>query len=85
VLSDIVMPGRLNGIEFALTLRRNGNMIPVLLLTGYTAELHRAMAAGLEVLPKPCSPLTLASALEAVLGKASRPEAGAARSADVAG
>ncbi|GAC1507476.1 MAG: hypothetical protein NVS1B14_12370 [Vulcanimicrobiaceae bacterium] len=36
----------------------------MVLMTGYTNHLNRAIAAGLEVLPKPVSPQTLALAIE---------------------
>jgi hypothetical protein len=36
-------------------------------MSGYAPELQRAMAAGLVVLPKPCSPVALGAALERAL------------------
>lgn len=67
VLSDIVMPGNLGGIELATEIASRFPALPVLLMSGYTPQLQRAIAGGLTVLPKPCSPATLAVALEKAL------------------
>lgn len=71
VLSDIVMPGTLNGFGLAQALRRHHPDLPIVLMTGYTAEVERARNEGFEVLPKPCGPDTLAGAL--VRAMATRP------------
>jgi hypothetical protein len=42
-------------------------------MSGYAPELQRATAAGLVVLPKPCSPGALGAALERAL-KGRQPE-----------
>jgi two-component system NtrC family sensor kinase len=63
VLSDIVMAGGSDGLELALTLRRTHPRLPVLLMTGYTARLDAAVAAGFAVIAKPCPPEQLAAAL----------------------
>jgi two-component system NtrC family sensor kinase len=63
VLSDIVMPGPLNGLDLALQLQRRQPHLPIVLMTGYTAQLHKALAHGFQVLPKPCSPAALCRAL----------------------
>ena len=71
VLSDIMMPGAMNGLALARLLRERWPEQPVLLMTGYTAEIHTALAAGFEVLPKPCVPEDLAAAIaKAVRGRA---------------
>ena len=57
------MPGERNGLDLARIVRRDRPALPVVLMTGYTAELQRALAEGFRVLQKPCSPDTLASAL----------------------
>ncbi|MEC5384970.1 ATP-binding protein [Uliginosibacterium sp. H3] len=69
VLSDIFMPGTLDGIDLALRLQRDAPDLPVILMTGYAAEEHKAVAAGLRVLSKPFSPDLLADALGRVLTK----------------
>ncbi len=80
VLSDIVMPGRLSGIELAGELAARWPALPLVLMSGYTPQLQRALAAGLQVLPKPCAPAVLAAALEKALQRggerASRPASG---------
>jgi PAS domain S-box-containing protein len=53
VVSDIVMPGRLNGVEMAREVRRRWPAMPVILCTGYSAEADRAAAAGFTILSKP--------------------------------
>ena len=67
VLSDIEMPGRIDGIELALQLARRAPPLPVVLMSGYAARIEQAKAHGLEVLSKPCSPATLRDALGAAL------------------
>jgi CheY-like chemotaxis protein len=67
VLSDIVMPGSLNGVQMAVEVARLHAGLPVVLMSGFSAELQRAIAQGMDVLPKPCSPETLARALHKAL------------------
>lgn len=66
VLSDVVMPGAMDGISLAEELRRRHPELPVVLVTGYTAEINRAQLAGMTVLQKPVKP-------EALLRLLSRP------------
>jgi CheY-like chemotaxis protein len=42
VLSDIVMPGAMNGIELARTIRRRRPGLPIVLVTGYAATAGNA-------------------------------------------
>jgi signal transduction histidine kinase len=63
VLSDIVMPGSLDGIALATRLKSTHPGLPVLLMTGYAGRLEQAIRNDLEVLPKPCSYETLVDAL----------------------
>jgi signal transduction histidine kinase len=51
VFSDIVMPGRLSGIDLAGILRERRPGLPVVLATGYTDQ--RASIPGVQVLAKP--------------------------------
>ena len=74
VLSDIEMPGDLDGIALATLLTRHPSALPVLLLTGYAGRLEQAVKAQFEVLPKPCSPELLADAIGKALAR-SRPAA----------
>jgi two-component system NtrC family sensor kinase len=68
VLSDVVMPGGMSGLDLARALRKSYPSLPVVLITGYTAEIHQAMAAGFSVLSKPCSPDDLSATLTKALG-----------------
>ena len=63
VLSDILMPGTLNGLDLAMLLRHQNPTLPVLLMTGYAAQTGQAMASGFQVLAKPVSAASLASAI----------------------
>ena len=67
VLSDIAMPGAMNGIALAFELRRTHPDLPVLLTTGYAEQVRQATADGLRVLPKPLDPDTLLAELRTVL------------------
>ncbi|MDB5899195.1 MAG: putative histidine kinase, hybrid [Ramlibacter sp.] len=78
VLSDVRMPGEMDGIALAQWLRRNRADLPVILMTGYTEELEQARQLGLEVLPKPSPPKALLDALGrelAITRSAGRPGA----------
>ena len=61
VLSDVVMPGELDGIALAQRLRREQPGLPVVLLSGYNDSAARA--AEFTVLRKPCSESDLLRAL----------------------
>lgn len=78
VLSDIEMPGGMDGIALATWLARHRPGLPVVLTTGYAARLEQATRRRFQVLPKPCSPSLLADTLRAALSGRS---AGAAEAA----
>jgi CheY-like chemotaxis protein len=63
VLSDLVMPGPLDGLGLAKTLRREFPALPVVLMTGYSDEAANARARAFQVLPKPCPAPALIHAL----------------------
>ena len=66
VLSDIMMPGGMNGIDLARELRRRRAALPVLLTSGYAEAAKReADAEGVGILPKPYQLGELAVALQA--------------------
>ena len=69
VLSDIRMPGSMDGIALATWMRDARVQVPIVLMTGYSAELRQAFGLGLQVVPKPCAPATLLEALDTVMGK----------------
>jgi signal transduction histidine kinase/CheY-like chemotaxis protein len=70
VVSDIEMPGEIDGIELASVLARRERPLPVVLITGYASRLDQAKSLKLEVLPKPCSPAMLREALARALAGA---------------
>jgi len=53
ILSDVVMPGRRDGIELAREVRRRYPRIRMALMTGYAEKLADAQALGVQVFPKP--------------------------------
>jgi signal transduction histidine kinase len=70
VLSDIVMPGELDGLALALRLRDTFPGLPVVLTTGHASETAKVMAEGLPLLQKPWSPQALGDVLAQALQKA---------------
>ena len=67
VLSDIAMPGTVNGIGLAFALRQQLPDLPVVLTTGYADQLSEAAEGGFRVLPKPTAPEALLAELRGVL------------------
>jgi len=68
VFSDIVMPGKLSGIDLATILRERRPGLPVVLATGYTDQ--RATLPGVQVLAKPYEIGQLAELLSSLAGQA---------------
>jgi DNA-binding response OmpR family regulator len=54
VLSDIRMPGSMDGIALARRVAQRDDSTGIILMTGFTEELEKAKDMGLLVLPKPC-------------------------------
>ena len=67
VLSDVVMPGGMDGVEFARVLGERWPALPVLLLTGYADRIPEAERLRLAVLPKPVDARVLARRLRDML------------------
>jgi two-component system NtrC family sensor kinase len=68
LLSDIVMPGSINGLELARQLRNVLNKkLPVILATGYSAQAQSAHDEGFILLRKPYGILELRKAVAAIL------------------
>ena len=65
ILTDIVMPGGISGIELARTVRGRFPELPILLTTGYSEQV--AGEHGFPVLQKPYDLASLARALEKLL------------------
>ena len=53
VFSDIVMPGGLDGIGLARTIREKHPLLPILLTTGYSQVAHKGGHADFPILQKP--------------------------------
>lgn len=69
VVSDMAMPGELDGLGLAEHLRARHPHIQVVLMTGYTNQLQEASARRFTVLAKPCPPDVLTSALREAIRK----------------
>ncbi|WP_345815642.1 ATP-binding protein [Paraburkholderia sp. PREW-6R] len=66
VLSDIHMPGRMNGIDLAEAVLAFDPHLPVILVTGYAEELDRARHVNVHVLSKPFDIAVLEGLLQGV-------------------
>ncbi len=71
VLSDVVMPGPMNGLELARRLRSRDPDLAIVLATGYSASAKEAMDDGFSVLSKPYNIARLNAVLDAALERAS--------------
>jgi len=65
LLSDVVMPGQLDGVGLAEEVQRLYPTIPIVLATGYTTRL--TVASAFRVLAKPFSHQALAETLAEIL------------------
>src|SRR6266702_3147426 len=66
VLSDIHMPGKMNGIDLAEAVLAFDKRLPVILMTGYAEELDRARHVNVRVLSKPFDIALLDQLLQAI-------------------
>jgi signal transduction histidine kinase/CheY-like chemotaxis protein len=73
VLSDVVMPGGVSGLDLARRLRECRPELPVVLATGYSRYAAQVIAEGFRLIEKPYRRTVLAAALQAAL--AHRPSA----------
>jgi signal transduction histidine kinase/CheY-like chemotaxis protein len=55
MISDIMMPGAMNGLDLARLVRRRWPDLPILLATGYSAAADEAVAEGFAIMSKPLS------------------------------
>jgi signal transduction histidine kinase/ActR/RegA family two-component response regulator len=74
VMSDIVMPGGMNGLDLARNLRDHSPGLPILLTTGYSSAAQDAAKEQLAILAKPYRRDQLAAAILAALKIPSRHE-----------
>jgi signal transduction histidine kinase/CheY-like chemotaxis protein len=73
VFSDVMMPGRMNGVELAQEIRRRRPDLPVLLTSGYAEAVGRSAAVHqIKIIPKPYRMDELREALAAVTQDAGR-------------
>ncbi len=68
VLTDLIMPGQLNGMELALEIRKQGGNLPTLIMSGYPADaLRGSLSARMGFLSKPFDVATFKASLAALL------------------
>ncbi len=67
VVSDMVMPGKLGGLDLAREIIRNWPALPVILMTGYSAAAASANSEGIRLLVKPYRIEDLAREVEGAL------------------
>jgi signal transduction histidine kinase len=65
VLTDVVMPGEMDGLALAQQVRGRWPALKVVMMTGYAEQMDGIVRMGFTVLPKPCSVEMLAEAIEA--------------------
>jgi PAS domain S-box-containing protein len=63
VVTDILMPGSVAGLELARIVRGNYSKIPILLTTGYSERAQEAILEGFSVLQKPYGLQTMSDAI----------------------
>jgi CheY-like chemotaxis protein len=80
VLSDVVMPGEMDGLMLARQLRREQPALPLVLVSGYSDSA--LAAADFKVLRKPCAEGELLQALAQAVGRSRGPAAARANDPD---
>jgi signal transduction histidine kinase/CheY-like chemotaxis protein len=67
VMSDVVMPGGVSGLDLARTLRDRRPELPVILTTGYSSHASEVVAEGFALIEKPYRRDALAASLRSAL------------------
>ena len=67
VLSDVVMPGGVSGLDLARRLRDRRPELPVILVTGYSSYAPKVMAEGFALIEKPYRRDVLAASLRSAV------------------
>jgi len=78
LLTDMTMPGGMNGVELARRLRRDSPALRVLVISGHHRDLptdSSTIGDGFDFLPKPFVPGQLTAAVRAALDRPSAPPA----------
>ncbi|MES2978117.1 MAG: ATP-binding protein [Pseudomonadota bacterium] len=66
LLTDVVMPGEMDGVGLAQYARQTFPKLAIVLMTGYAEQMESIARLGFEIIPKPCSPEVMAETLERV-------------------
>ena len=74
VISDIVMPGGMSGIDLARQLRERRPELPILLATGYSQYAPQIVDEGFVLVEKPYSRGALVAAIRAAVEQATPSE-----------
>jgi signal transduction histidine kinase/CheY-like chemotaxis protein len=77
VMSDIVMPGGMSGLELARTLREHRPELPVVMATGYSQYALQVVKEGFALVEKPYRRDVLAASLRAAVERGRRAESAA--------
>lgn len=64
LLSDVVMPGEIDGLGLAIHVRKVLPGLPIVLMSGYAEQLEAITQLGFEIIPKPSSPELIADTIE---------------------
>jgi DNA-binding NtrC family response regulator len=72
VMSDIVMPGGISGLELVRALRENHPELPVLLTTGYSQYAPEVVKEGFILIEKPYHRDALATSIQRAAERAGR-------------
>jgi CheY-like chemotaxis protein len=71
VLSDMVMPGEMDGLDLARAIKQQRSTLPIVLMTGYSEAAASAAAEGIDLLVKPYTLEALSDTLrDAMTGNA---------------
>jgi len=74
LLTDVVLPDGVSGLELAEKLRAEKSTLKVISMSGYSRAMMARMAnppAGMIFVPKPCTPLALSQAIRRLLDEKS--------------
>ena len=67
LLSDMVMPGEMGGLDLARAVRQMRGDMPIVLMTGYSDAAAAAAAEGIDLLVKPYTMEALGNALDSAI------------------